>query len=90
MTDWGGRKFPIATLDGDVLPDAYVHREGLLPYLHEELEDLFPKGVACQDAGDQDPPSCDGLEKYRTALGQAPEQKEEAVIVGSDGCIAAR
>ena len=84
MPDWGGRKFPRCFLGWRRLPDAYVHREGLLPHLHEELEDLFPKAVACEDAGDQDPPSCDGLGKYGTALGQAPGQKKEAVVVSSN------
>jgi len=83
--DWGGRKFPIAILDGDVLLDAFVHREGLLPHLHQEFEELFTKAVACEDAGDLDPPSCDGLEEFGTAPGRAPEQKKEAVVISGDG-----
>ena len=38
--DWDGRRFSISTLDGDVLPDAYVHQGGLLPQPHEKFEDL--------------------------------------------------
>ena len=39
-------------MDGDVLPDAFVHSEGLLPHLHEGLEKIFPRARACEDAGD--------------------------------------
>ena len=83
VVEWDGRKFPLATLDGDVLPDAFVHEQGLLPHLHENLRDLFPRAKACKDAGDQDPPGKDGLEERGTALGKAPEQKKEAIIISS-------
>jgi hypothetical protein len=83
--EWDGRQFPISTLDGDVLPDAFVHREGLLPHLHEDLEDVFPKAKACKGAGDEDPPEDGSLEDFGTMLGKAPEQKKDAVEVGGPG-----
>jgi hypothetical protein len=83
--EWDGRQFPIPTLDGDVLPDAFVHRERLLPHLHEDLEDVFPKAKACKGAGDEDPPEDGSLEDFGTMLGKAPEQKKDAVEVGGPG-----
>ena len=80
--NWDGRQFPIATLDGDVLPDAYVHQDGLLPHLHENLEDVFPRAKACEGAGDEDPPEDLSLEDFGTQLGKAPEQKKAAVEIG--------
>jgi hypothetical protein len=81
MLDWDGRQFPVSTLDGDVLPDAFMHHDGLLPHLHENFEDVFPRAKACEDAGDIDPLGEDGLEDFGTALGRAPEQKKEAVAI---------
>ena len=75
--DWDGHRFPIATLDGDVLPDAFVHSEGLLPHLHEGLEKHFPRAKACEDAGDLDPPGEDELDERGAALGRAPELSQE-------------
>ena len=77
MIDWDGRSFPLATLDGDVLPDAFLHDEGVLPHLHKGLEKLFPRAKACEDAGDVDPPGDDGLEEHGATLGRAPEKKKE-------------
>jgi hypothetical protein len=59
-----------------------MHRDGPLPHLHEDLEDVFPKAIACEDAGDLDPTGEDGLEERGAALGRAPEKKKEAVGVG--------
>ena len=64
-----------------------MHEEGLLLHLHKNFKDLFPKGVAYDDAGDCDPPSHDELERRGTALGQAPEQKKEAVVVSRKGPV---
>ena len=82
MVDYDGRRFPLATLDGDVLPDAFEHQDGLLPHLHDNWKDLFPRARACEEAGDEDPPGEDGLEEYGTAIGKAPEQKKEAIAIG--------
>jgi len=79
--EWDGRRFPLATLDGDVLPDAFEHQIGLLPHLHDNLKELFPRAKACEDAGDEDPPGDDGLEKCGRAIGKAPEQKKEAITI---------
>jgi hypothetical protein len=84
MLDWDGRQFPVSTLDGDVLPDAFMHHAGLLPHLHENFEDVFPKAKACEDAGDVDPLGEDGLEDFGTALGRAPEQKKNAVAISDE------
>ena len=73
MIDWDGRSFPLATLDGDVLPDALLHDAGVLPHLHTGLEKLFPKAKACEEAGDADPPEESQLEEYGAALGREPE-----------------
>jgi hypothetical protein len=43
MIEWHGRQFPVSMLDGAALPDAFVHEAGLLPHLHEDLAEIFPK-----------------------------------------------
>ena len=72
--DWHGRQFPHTTLDGDVLPDAFVHDDGLLPHLHGNFEDIFPKAYACEDLNDEDPFEDISLEAYGTRLGRSPEE----------------
>ena len=62
-----------------------MHDEGLLPHLHSNLEDLFPRAKACEGAGDEDPPGEDGLEERGTALGKAPELKKEATVISGCG-----
>ena len=84
MLDWDGRQFPISTLDGDVLPDAFVHRAGLLPHLHADMDDVFPKAQAFQGPGDVDPPGEDGPEEFGAALGKLPEKKKDAVVIRED------
>ena len=73
--DWHGRQFPHTTLDGDVLPDAFMHDDGLLPHLHGNFEEIFPKAYACEDLSDKDPFEDMGLEAYGIRVGQAPEEK---------------
>ena len=80
---WQGRQFPTCTLDGDNLPEAYVHEEGLLPHLHLNFADLFPKAQACKHQGDVDPPEDAGLEEFGKQLGMAPELKKDAVTISS-------
>ena len=75
--DWHGRQFPHTTLDGDVLPEAFLHEDGLLPHLHENLEEIFPRAWVCRGQGDEDPPEDTGLEEFGTALGQLPEAEKK-------------
>ena len=75
MVGWHGRHFLQTTLDGDVLPDAFVHDDGLLPHLHGNLEELFPKAHACEDMGDKDPFEDVSLETRGIKIGRAPEEE---------------
>ena len=81
--DRDGRQFPISTLVGDVLPDAYVHQDGLLPQLHGNLGEVFPNAQTCREHGDLDPPGDYGLEEYGTKLGQLPEKQKDAAVLAS-------
>ena len=81
---WDGRQFPISSLDGIDLPDAFVHEEGLLPHLHENFAEIFPKAQACERQGDEDPADDTGLEELGTRLGMAPEKTKDAVTISSD------
>ena len=73
--DWHGRQFPHTTLDGDVLPDAFMHDDGLLPHLHGNFETIFPKAYACEDLSDEDPFEDVSLEACGIRIGRAPGEK---------------
>jgi hypothetical protein len=84
MIDWGGRQFPVSMLDGVALPEALVHTDGLLPHLHDNLAEIFPRARACKSQGDADPPEDRALEDFGAALGMEPEKKKHAVKISSE------
>jgi hypothetical protein len=84
MIDWGGRQFPVSMLDGVALPDAFVHTNGLLPHLHDNLAEIFPRARACKSQGDADPPEDRALEDFGAALGMEPEKKKHAAKISSE------
>ena len=72
LMDWQNRRFPADTSLGEMtLPDAYHCVAGLLPHLHDDLEERFPQVEAAPELPDQDPPMDDSLEARGTVSGQA-------------------
>ena len=66
---WHGRVFP-RSADGDRdTPEALPACEGVLPHLHEDGEDRFPRAVACNALEDPDPEDERGLEDRGKAIG---------------------
>ena len=59
-----GYDFPMETVDGQAVPEAWSYDQLLLPHLQPEMDRLFPRAVAAPSAGDEDPPS-------RTLMGEA-------------------
>ena len=43
------RTFPAVEYEGEFVVEAYAHSHDLLPHLHENVEDLFPRAVAVQE-----------------------------------------
>ena len=69
---WHGRVFPKAEAGrGDPeTPEALSCVEGLLPHLHEDVEDRFPRAVACAELDARDPPEDGYLEEKGIVLGR--------------------
>jgi hypothetical protein len=66
---WHGKVFPRCS-DGDSdTPEALPAREGVLPHLHDDHDDRFPKAVACCALDDCDPPGEEGFEERGKAIG---------------------
>ena len=78
---WEGRVFPCAATGGDAeVPEALPAIEGLLPHLHTDWRDRFPRAVACGELEECEPESDDQLEKRGVQCGKSsrkePEQTE--------------
>ena len=71
---WHGRVFPkCQSVEGEAdLPEALPADEGLLPHLHKDWEDRFPRAFACEELEDKDPEEEGGLEARGKAIGVAP------------------
>ena len=67
---WEGRVFEKALNCEEALPEAFAAKAGLLPHLHTDVEDRFPRAVACDPTPDLDPPSHDGLETRGRLIGE--------------------
>ena len=61
-------------LDQD-LPEAYRMDPGKLPHNHGDLEERFPRAVACAELADKDIESGDKIEAYGEELGSSPDPK---------------
>ena len=75
LVDWEDRKFPAGEAMGEQrLPEAYHCSEGLLPHMHEDVYDRFPKAAAGEELDDADPPEDSILEELGTRLGKDGER----------------
>ena len=81
---WHGRVFPRSGGEDADVPEAWPAREGLLPHLHEDSEDRFPRAVTCEELEDKDPEGDEGLELRGAALGQHGDDAEEVMELRSD------
>ena len=52
------KTFPAVGCEGEFVVEAYAHNHELLPHLHEDLGDLFPRAVAVQDEEGEDTTPC--------------------------------
>ena len=69
---WEGRLFRVDRTGGseEELPQAFPTVNGLLPHLHDDLEDRFPKATAGPGAGDEEPSEDQELERRGETLGK--------------------
>ena len=69
---WDGYRFPRAEGESD-LPEAHCRRQGLLPHLHDNLAELFPR-IHCEiDNNFDDFATSDNLELRGYELGKNPK-----------------
>ena len=67
---WDGYQFPCAEGELD-LPEAHCRRQGLLPHLHDNLAEIFPR-IHCEiDSACSDLATNDSLELKGYELGKA-------------------
>ena len=70
LVDWGGYKFPSSGIAGEAhIPEAFRCMSGVLPHLHSDLEQRFPKAEAGDALDDHDPGMNDTLEKRGMHIG---------------------
>jgi hypothetical protein len=79
VVTWQGRLFRAdrAASGEEVLPEAFPTVNGLLPHLHDDLEDRFPRALAGPDAGDEEPEEDQELEKRGEELGKGKARFEK-------------
>ena len=65
---WDGHCFERAA-GASELPEAFGSTEGLLPHLHDDLKERYPRALACPESGDADPAENDTLETRGRLLG---------------------
>ena len=71
LMDWQGKLFPVGESMGElVTPEAFHSVNGVLPHLHDDLEERFPKALAGQGMEDVDPPNDDVLEQRGERIGK--------------------
>ena len=61
--------FPKSAYGDADIPAASPAQEGLLPHLHGDWEDRFPRAEACAELDDKDPDSEEGMEARGEAIG---------------------
>ena len=66
---WDDRLFPFTEVDGEQVPEAYPVLEGLLPHMHPDLYDRFPRAFAADEPDDPDPGTNDALERRGREIG---------------------
>ena len=67
---WHGKVFPRSAEVDEELPEALPAQEGLLPHLHADWEDRFPRAVACEELEASDPKEDESLEDRGVQLGK--------------------
>ena len=67
---WHGKVFPKSSEEGMDVPEALPACEGLLPHLHEDLDERFQKAVACEELDSRDPVENTYLEDKGVVLGR--------------------
>ena len=83
LVEHDGRQFPTVECDGERVVEALPSRPDLLPHLHEDMEERFPRARACEALEDDDPVSHDGLEARGVHLGkQLTKSVEDTKIYG--------
>ena len=71
LIDWDGRRFPVGSgVEEVAVPEAFRCEEGVLPHMHRDVEERFPRAIAGEALQDVDPPNDDSLEKYGERLGK--------------------
>ena len=78
---WHGRVFPRSGGEYADVPEAWPAKEGLLPHLHEDSEDRFPRAVTCDELEDKDPEGDEGLELRGAALGQHGDGSDKIMML---------
>ena len=67
---WDGKVFEKAFDVEGVVPEAFRTLPGLLPPLHDDLYDRFPRAITCEAGPDVDPPADDSLEVCGRIIGE--------------------
>ena len=57
--------------EGTAVPEAFEHDLNLLPHMHDNLEDIFPRALAAPPLRDRDPEAGDALERRGRDIGRA-------------------
>ena len=71
LVDWQDKRFSADRSMGEmVLPEAFHCVAGVLPHLHDDFEQRFPKAEAAEDLCDVDPIMDSSLEARGASLGQ--------------------
>ena len=70
MMPWDGGTFPVAFYEGQRVPEAYEHSVDLLPHLHADLEQRFPRAVAAAAAAETVVPEEAALEARGVSIGK--------------------
>ena len=75
--DWDGRQFPTVEFEGERVVEALPQRPDMLPHMHDDMEERFPRAKACEALVDDDPVMDDGLEARGELLGRDPQDPQQ-------------
>ena len=79
-----GRSFPAQDYEGMVVPDAYEHGLDVLPHELPDVDARFPRALAADPRGDEDPIEDDSLEKRGVAIGGGYSGRRRGAAQDSD------
>ncbi len=83
LVEWHGRTFPQAGDGDEGLPEAYECSTALLPHLHGDLDEWFPRAHAGAELEVTEPPEDGQLEAVGAALGA---RRNSSAPAESDRC----